>query len=392
MIKTATVGAGIGKRLLPLDVMLLACCAAFAVAILAFFADAARGAANLPAGFTETQVATGLDRPTTMALAPDGRIFVAQQGGKLRVIQNGQLLAEPFVDLSAMVDARGERGLLGVALDPSFASNGYIYLYYTKEKTRTSPPRNQIVRYTASGNRAASGSARLIFSLNKLSAAQNHNGGALNFGRDGKLYVAVGENANPDNSQLMTNVLGKMLRLNKTGTIPRDNPYFRSKRVKGKNKAIWAKGLRNPYTFAVQPGTGRMFINDVGATRWEEINVGGRRANYGWPDFEGPETNRRYVPPIFAYRHDGDPATTGCAITGGTFYNPATSQFPADFVGDYLFADFCSGWIRRYDPATDSATGFATGIQFPVDLDIATDGSLLYLERGTGSVYRVESL
>lgn len=325
-----------------------------------------------------------------MAFAPDGRIFVAEQPGRLRVIKNGQLLPSPFVDLTRLVDSRGERGLLGVAFDPAFGSNGYVYLYYTKKATRKTPAHNRVVRYTARGDGAASGSAKLLLKLNNLSSAQNHNGGALNFGTDGRLYIAVGDNADGENAQTTKNLLGKMLRINKTGSIPRTNPFYRKDRVKGKDKAIWALGLRNPYTFAVQRTTGRMFINDVGAGMFEEINAGARGANYGWPRFEGPESARRYVPPVFAYRHTGDPATTGCAITGGAFYNPQTTQFPADYTGDYFFADFCNGWIRRYDPATGGVTGFATGIQFPVDLDVGPGGALLYLERGTGSVYRIE--
>jgi glucose/arabinose dehydrogenase len=370
--------------------MAVLCACALAVGVLAFFAGEARGAANLPQGFTEQQVVSGLNDPSTMTLAPDGRIFVAEQPGRLRVIENGRLLPAPFVDLSSIVDSRGERGLLGIAFDPAFASNGYVYLYYTQKATPRVPAHNRVVRFTASGDGAVPGSGRLILRLNNLTSAQNHNGGALNFGTDGRLYIAVGDNANGENSQTVRNLLGKMLRINKDGSIPRDNPFYRNKRVVKKNKAIWARGLRNPYTFAVQPGSGRIYINDVGQRTWEEINPGIRGANYGWPRFEGPESNRRYVPPVFAYRHEGDPATTGCAITGGAFYNPQTAQFPAEFVGDYLFADFCGGWIRRYDPATNSATGFATGIQSPVDLDVAPDGSLYYLERGTGSVYRVQ--
>jgi glucose/arabinose dehydrogenase len=165
--------------------------------------------------------------------------------------------------------------------------------------------------------------------------------------------VAVGENGNPDNAQTFRNLLGKMLRINKDGTIPRGNPYYENDRVVG-NKAIWARGLRNPYSFAVRPGTGHIHINDVGAQTWEEINRGVKGANYGWPVHEGPEWAAANMPPIFVYKH-GSTATTGCAITGGTFSNPQNVPFPADYVGDYFFADFCGGWIRRYDVATDRA-------------------------------------
>jgi glucose/arabinose dehydrogenase len=380
---------GFGKRGTIVLLVVLGLALAMSLGALLLFGGTASGAAKLPAGFTQTRVATGFDRPTTMAFAPDGRLFVAQQGGKLRVVKSGRLLATPAIDLSARIDDAGERGLLGVAFDPAFAQNGFVYLYYTQKATSTVPAHNRVVRFTANGDRLVPTTERLILRLNRLSDKLNHNGGAIHFGKDGKLYVAVGENANPDNAQTLRNLLGKMLRINKNGSIPTDNPYYDNDAVVGKNKAIWARGLRNPYSFAVQPGTGRIYINDVGAQTWEEINHGAKGANYGWPVHEGPETDPRYVPPIFAYRH-GSTGTTGCAITGGAFYNPQTVQFPAGYVGDYFFADFCSGWIRRYDPATDTATGFATGLDNPVDLKVSRNGALYYLARGTGSIHMIQ--
>src|SRR5205085_6591808 len=118
----------------------------------------------------------------------------------------------------------------------------------------------------------------------------------------------------------------------------------------GVNRAIWALGLRNPFTFSVEPGTGRIFINDVGEAAWEEIDEGVAGANYGWSATEGPTSDPRFRGPIFAYQHGYGP-TVGCAITGGTFYNPQALQFPAQYQGHYFFADFCSGWIRDYNPA-----------------------------------------
>jgi glucose/arabinose dehydrogenase len=351
----------------------------------------ATGAATLPAGFTQSQVVTGLESPTTMAFAPDpdGRIFVAEQAGKLRIVKDGALLSTPAVDLSGRIDATGERGLLGIAFDPLFSQNGYVYLYYTMKATASARTHNRVVRFTASGDRLLPATEKLILRLNNLSSRTNHNGGAIHFGEDGKLYVAVGENADQDNAQTFGNLLGKMLRINKDGTIPSDNPYFDNDRVVGKNKAIWARGLRNPYSFAVQPGTGRIHINDVGAQKWEEINRGARSANYGWPVHEGPEAEPAYVPPLYAYRH-GTTNTTGCAITGGAFYNPQDVQFPAGYVGDYFFADFCGGWIRRYDSARDGTSAFATGLDRPVDLKVGRGGALFYLARGDGSVYRIQ--
>jgi len=345
---------------------------------------AASQAATLPPGFTETRVAGGLDDPTAMAFAPDGRIFVAQQGGQLRVIKNGTLLATPF--LTVTVSSAGERGLLGVELDPNFSSNGFVYIYYT---ATTPAIHNRVSRFTASGDTAVPGSETILLELNNLSSATNHNGGALHFGPDGKLYVAAGENANGSNAQTLGNLLGKILRINKEGSIPSDNPFFST--ASGDNRAIWALGLRNPFTFSFQPGTGRMLINDVGQNTWEEVNEGVAGSNYGWPSTEGPTSNSAFRGPIHWYGH-GNGSTTGCAITGGAFYNPATQQFPDEYEGSYFFADFCSGWIRRLDPSTGNAiTPFASGIGAPVDLRVTDDGSLYYLARQEGAVYRIQA-
>lgn len=333
--------------------------------------------ASVPNGFSETLVASGIASPTAMAFAPDGRLFVCEQGGALRVIKNGVLLAAPFVTLT--VNSAGERGLLGIAFDPAFATNSFVYVYYTA----TSPAiHNRVSRFTANGDTAAPGSEVVILDLNNLSSATNHNGGAIHFGPDGKLFIAVGENANGSNSQTLGNLLGKVLRINSDGTIPSDNPFFNT--ATGNNRAIWALGLRNPFTFAFQPGSGRIFINDVGQNTWEEINDGIAGSNYGWPDTEGTTADPRFRSPLFAYTH-GSSETTGCAIAGGAFYNPPVQQFPAEFVGDYFFADLCSGWIRRFHPVSGTAEGFATAISSPVDLKVASDGILFYLARGSGS-------
>ena len=333
-------------------------------------------AATLPAGFTETEI-SGLSNPTAMEIAPDGRIFVCQQGGSLRVIKNGTLLATPFITLN--VDPNGERGLLGIAFDPNFATNNFLYLYYT---VPIDPRHNRVSRFTANGDVVVPGSETIIMELENLTSATNHNGGGLHFGPDGKLYVAVGENATASNAQTLSNRLGKMLRINADGSIPTDNPFFNQ--AVGNNRSIWAFGLRNPFTFAFQPGTGRMFINDVGQNTWEEINDGIAGSNYGWPDSEGPTSNPAFRAPLFAYTH-----AFGCAIAGGAFYNPATVQFPPSFVGKYFFADLCGGWIHFFDPATGTVSDFASGISLPVDLKVGADGSLYYLSRGSGSVFRV---
>ncbi|WP_257461438.1 PQQ-dependent sugar dehydrogenase [Archangium lipolyticum] len=336
--------------------------------------------AAVPSRFTDTELVDGLDSATSMSIAPDGRIFICEQEGRLRILQDGKLLAEPFLALN--VDATGERGLLGVTFDPGFPAQPYVYVYYT---ARQPSVHNRLSRFTANGNRAEPGSEKILLELEPL-GANTHNGGALHFGTDGKLYVAVGENARSENAPRLDTLLGKLLRLEKDGTIPSDNPF--STRTTGVYRAIWALGLRNPFGFAVQPGTGRLFINDVGASTWEEINEGIAGAHYGWPDTEGPTSDSRFRAPLLAYRH-GSGTDRGCAITGGTFYNPAGLQFPAEYVGRYFFADYCNGWIRTYNPKDGTVSLFATGLEAPVDLDVGPDGSLYYLDRQDDSVHRI---
>lgn len=347
----------------------------------------ATGLAMVPPDFSEATVVSGLASPTAMAMAPDGRIFVCEQGGRLRVVKGNALLSAPFLAVS--VNSEGERGLLGIAFDPAFASTRHIFIYYT---VSTSPRHNRLSRFTASASNpdvAETGSETVLLELDDLSSATNHNGGAIHFGADGKLYVAVGENSTPSHSQSLANLFGKLLRLDKDGGIPADNPFYGS--ATGKNRAIWALGLRNPFTFAIQPGTGRMFINDVGWMSFEEIDEGGRGRNYGWPTTEGPTTDPRFHAPFHAYRNDrhSGGGGMGCAITGAAFYNPATVRFPADFVGDFFFGDYCNGWIKRIDPATKAVSDFVTGINGLTGILSGDDGHLYYLAYGAGLLRKV---
>lgn len=353
--------------------------------------------ATLPTGFTESAWGASIaNNCTAMAFAPDGRLFVCTQNGHLRVIDaGGTLLGPDFVTLT--VNSSGERGLLGVAFDPDFANNHFVYVYYT---ATSSTIHNRVSRFTAditlpaNGNVAVVGSEFPLLNLETL-VATNHNGGAIHFGPDGKLYIGVGENAVGTNSQSLSNRLGKILRINTDAldSIPSDNPTSFPGIVgstSGLNQAIWAVGLRNPFTFTFQPGTTRMFINDVGQSTWEEINDGIAGRNYGWPTSEGADNlGANFTGPLFFYGH-GASATTGCAIVGGAFYNPPILQFPASYVGKYFFADFCSGWIRVMDPSNDTASGFAGGITSPVDLQVGPDGALYYLQQ-FGQVTRVQA-
>lgn len=284
--------------------------------------------------------------------------------------------------------------MLGIAFDPDFENNGFVYVYYMREATRETPVHNRVSRFSADGDSAVAGSEKVILELDNLSFHHNHNGGAMSFGTDGKLYIAVGDNDKAANAQKLSNLKGKVLRINPDGTIPKDNPFYADERAEGRDKAIWALGFRNPFSFAFQPGTGRLFINDVGEQRWEEINEGVKGANYGWPRYEGAESDPRYEDPIHSYRHGGS-ESTGCAITGGAFYNPPAGvdpSFPAEYTGDYFFADYCSGWIRRLDLDQGGTTDLfnAGSNEAPIDLKTGDDGALYFLARGTGSVERIQ--
>ena len=339
------------------------------------------GTRAVPAGFTRNEAwITGLSSATAFAQAPDGRLLVAQQGGALRVVKNAALLTPPM--LSVAVDSSGERGLIGVALHPDFATNGFVYVYYT---TTSNGTHNRVSRFTASGDTA--GSELVLVELPSLSGDTNHNGGAMHFGIDGKLYVAVGDNANSANAPLLTSVFGKILRFNDDGSIPSDNPFYATQ--SGQNRAIWAYGLRNPFTFAVQPGTGRIHINDVGQNTWEEINLGAPGADYGWPASEGPDNVGTGVTgPLFTYKHSAaSPAGsgaggffTGFAIAGGAFY-PNAAPFPAGYRNSYYFADYVSRFVGRYDWVNNAAYAFATSSGEPVDLLTGADGALYLLTR-----------
>ncbi|MDH5539227.1 MAG: PQQ-dependent sugar dehydrogenase [Rhizobacter sp.] len=341
------------------------------------------GTRSVPLGFSKDEVhVTGLDSAVAFAQAPDGRLLVAEQGGRLRVVKNAALLPTPFVQLA--VDSSGERGLLGVAFHPNFASNGWVYVYYT---TASGGTHNRISRFVAGGD-VASGAENVLVDLPALSGANNHNGGALHFGVDGKLYVGVGDNANGANSPNLNSPLGKLLRFNDDGSIPNDNPFCTT--AGQQSCAVWARGLRNPFTFAVQPGTGRIHINDVGQNAWEEINLGVPGADYGWPASEGGDNIAAgMTAPLFAYKHsDASPAGsgpggffTGFSIAGGSFY-PGSGNFPPAYRDSYYFADYVSRFIGRLDLANgNSAYAFASVAGSPVDMLAGGDGALYVLTR-----------
>jgi glucose/arabinose dehydrogenase len=340
-------------------------------------------AQTYPTGFQQVLVANGISNPTVMAFAPDGRLFVAQQTGALRIIENGVLLSTPAITLS--VNSSGERGLLGIAFDPNFTTNNFIYLYYTL----SSASNNRISRFTMSGNTIVAGSESVVLNLDPLSGATNHNGGTIMFGPDGKLYVGIGENANSTNSQNLDTYHGKILRINSDGSVPAGNPFVGGT---AQRQRVWEYGMRNPYTLSIQPGTGRIFVNDVGEVTWEEVNdctTGG--GNYGWPNAEGVSNNPAYTNPIYTYMHGGG-IGFGCAITGGTFFNPTSTNYPSQYIGRYFFLDYCNNWIDQLTLSGTTATrsNFASSIAgSPVGMATGPDGNLYFLSRTNNAVYKI---
>jgi len=345
------------------------------------------GVANAQSSFEQSVFVSGLGQPTTSTFAPDGRLFVSEKKGKLRVIENGVLLSTPFVTITD-ISFQSERGLLGIAFDPQFSTNGYIYVFYTYNSGGGG---NRVSRFTAdttNPNVAAPGSEVII--LDGIPATDgNHNAGSIHFGPDGKLYVAVGDTGISSNSQSLSTLAGKILRIdavNYPNIIPADNPFVS---VPGARQEIWALGLRNPFTFSFDPTDGKMYINDVGQGMWEEINQGAPGANFGWPICEGPLvtgfgncSNPSLTYPIYAYPHPD-----GFAITGGTFYY--ANQFPSEYAGSYFFGDYVGNWIRRLLPGTATPSPFMENITSPVDLDVGPDGKLYVLSIG-GSIYRIQ--
>lgn len=339
--------------------------------------------ANLLPGFVETTIATGLNQPTSMEFAPDGRLFVTEKGGTIRIIQNNALLPTPFLALN--VNTVSERGVQSIEFDPNFASNGFVYVYYT---SNDATPVNRVSRFTVdpTNPNVAIAASELILIDNIPATNGNHNGGALHFGLDGLLYISTGDAGVPANAQDLTSLSGKILRINASdpnNLVPPSNPFL------GNPNAltfIYALGFRNPFTFNVDPLTGRIFVNDVGQATFEEVNELIAGGNYGWPNAEGPDNgNPAFVDPLYFYGRN-----VGQSITGGTFYRG--NQFPASFSGSYFVLDFGSGIIQQIPNGSTTATTFATGLNLPTDIDVAPDGSLYYVEIGSGSVKRIVSV
>jgi glucose/arabinose dehydrogenase/PKD repeat protein len=385
--------------------MLVGLLASF-LTILLLYAETAEAAVR--PGFQEEVVAS-VSRPVGLAFTPDGRMLVLEKAGKVRVYKDGQLLQTPALNLNKLgkVCANGEAGLLGVALDPDFgtASHNYVYLYYTFKKfgvcptdwkpANTDNPVNRVSRFVMSGDTIAPSSEEVLID-NIPAPTGNHNSGDLRFGKDGYLYATVGDGecdyarnsgcqSHNDASRDRHVLLGKVLRVNRDGSIPATNPYQGTDSARcgaptadgrtapGKNcQETFASGLRNPFRFAFDPdasGT-RFFIGDVGATAWDEIDLGAAGADYAWNLCEGNHDNpvragsvncasTPYTPPIHEYSH-----TSGCSsITGAAFVPDGV--WPTEYKNSYLFGDYVCNKIFELTPNSGGGftqTEFATGL------------------------------
>jgi glucose/arabinose dehydrogenase len=327
-------------------------------------AGSAAGGAFDPQGLKVTlePVVTGLDRPLAAVNADDGsgRLFVVEQGGRIRVVRDAALLPDPFLDVSSEISSGGERGLLGLAFHPDYPADPRLFVNYTDANGDT-----HIASFTvdpANPDRADPGSEKQLLLVDQPYA--NHNGGGLAFGPDGGLYIALGDGGSGGdphgNGQKLTTMLGKILRIGVDGTaggkpytIPADNPFVGRSDT---NPEIFAYGLRNPWRFSFDRGTGDLWIGDVGQNAWEEIDVvrnGTSGQDFGWNRMEATHCYRPQegcdqsglTMPVAEYSH-----TDGCTVIGGYVYRG--SKEPA-MAGGYLFADYCNGTIWAISPAGD---------------------------------------
>jgi glucose/arabinose dehydrogenase/PKD repeat protein len=345
--------------------------------------------------FVSDRVVIGLDEPTNLVFTPDGRMLIAERDGTIWVVPAGaaQVSPTPFLQIPN-VNTQDERGLLGLVLDPQFATNGYVYAYYTNNT-----PRNRVSRFTALGN-AASPSSELVIWQNTTPAAIWHQGGDLHFGPDGYLYVSVGDHLQGGTAQDLDSYNGKILRMTRDGTVPPGNPFDDGA---GSNlDLIWARGLRNPFRFTVDPANGRVIVGDVGEGTWEEVDVAAPGANLGWPICEGACSTPGMTNPIHTYSH----ASGDASITGGFVYRG--TQFPADHRGDYFFADYAANWIKRLEFDANGNVSAVRNFEPPdgsrdgpygdiVALAEGPDGSLWYVDTGpfqnenAGAVRRIRN-
>ncbi len=327
----------------------------------------------LPEGFQIGLVAQGLD-PVMMDMAPDGRIFIANKPGQIMIVENDVLLEAPFVDISGKTISSQERGLLGVAVDPDFIKTPYIYAWYNDVDDHA-----YVVRWLADGNSANLESEEMVFDLQNFGEGGYHHGGDVAFGPDGKLYITRGNGHTVSNSSDKTSIFGTILRVNKDGSIPEDNPFYDEN--EGDARAIWIWGVRNSFNLTWQPGTNLMYFNDVmDNNRDDEINEGIAGEGYG---YDGGGS----VEPLYTW------GSTGNALMGGVFYNKKREshelQFPEEYLGLYFFGNNGGSQdIRTLNPQGHEVLDFENGYCV-VDFVIDPLGSLYGTDRCEGGIIKI---
>jgi glucose/arabinose dehydrogenase len=314
------------------------------------------GGSTLPPGLTlqlNPFVTTGLSSPVFLTQPlNDGRIFVVEQSGRIRVVKNGQLQTTPFLDISSRVLFGGERGLLSVSFHPQYAINHFLYVYFTAAPNGDI----RVERFTATSADAADPASSKLIITTAHSAQANHNGGLLSFGPDGMLYAGLGDGGGGGdplgNGQNFNALLGSLLRLDVDHgdpyAIPIDNPFVGQTNKRGE---IWAKGLRNPWRYAFDAATGLLYIADVGQDAHEEIDVEpatSRGLNYGWNIMEGKScynaaacTQTGLTLPVLDYGHSGG----ACSVTGGYVYRGSGIS---GLAGHYFYSDYCAGFLKSF--------------------------------------------
>ncbi len=325
-------------------------------------------------------VADALTQPVFVT-APigDTRLFIVERGGRIRVVVNGALLATPFLDMRSRVNNAGERGLLGMAFDPGYATNGFFYVYYVDVSGDIAVER---VSSTPGSNVAGSSSGLLVVIPHR---GAEHHGGMIAFGPDSLLYFAPGDGGccgDPqNNAQNLNSLLGKVLRIDVRTvpyTIPASNPFVGRSGMRGE---IWAYGLRSPWRFSFDAPTASVFIGDVGQDAREEVNVApvsSAGLNYGWRFMEGIacynpsltcEDGRTLTLPAYDYPH-----SDGCSVIGGYVYRGVAIP---ELTGHYLFGDFCRGWLRSFRNTTSGAADVRAwaGIALPQTVSFGRDGA-----------------
>ncbi len=324
---------------------------------------------------TVTLVDDGLTASTAFDIAPDGRIFILQQDGTVRIYKNGALLPHFFDQLPAW--ATGDNGLLGIAFDPDWSSNQYVYFYYVDEEDHT----HRVVRFDSSGDIGTNGPIEIYNS--HVPAGFNHAGGTITFGPDGKLYIGIGDAGQSTNAADLSVPMGKILRINKDGSMPTDNPFVGTA---GARPEIWAYGFRNPFRFQFDSATGKLYVGDVGESTWEEINLVTKGGDYGWPKAEGVCASCSSINPMYVYAHD----TPGFAVVGGPVYHG--SMFPAEYQNKLFFADYGKGFIKTLAINADGTAGSAQDFEMAggsvVDMKVGPDGSLYYMTIYPGKLYQ----